>query len=708
MHIIHSVLHNVGPFQHREDTFTKGLLGLFGRNGVGKSTLVNTIFGCLTNDWSRFPGVKADLIHDLAGDDEEAYAEIAAVHDSQEFSLRRSFRPNSSKLKVSGEKKAITADRDIRARLTGDLGVDQKLIANYVFVGQWQLFDFIARTPSERAEAYQQLCRTGKAKRIVDACGAALSSSVFTAEVLDNSDDLLCRIRSDEVAIAQLEENRADQQKLLLNRTSLEAAQQIKRKREWYVATVGQFATTKALLATQIQEAKEREKRNDDSAAELEQAKSEVTRLEAAAVQAHTALQSWEHYTTRQKRQAWLQQETARLQQRIAAAKKPAQPAKFSQWEEMQQELTEHERVQKQSQQVVTAWERADEDARCPLCRQQIDTDFVNEQKLAGEQAVAAAATLRPMITACARYRVELTAWERQYDEDKTVLASVESELASFEELQAPTGDKAELEQTVQAYKQAKRDRDAAVTQAKACETAYVAAVTRRDETGKRVTQLQQQLSENEVADSTHEKATRRLTEHVAAEKAIAGIEGQLREKQAGLQESRQALDRLRAMMARRQKALAAGKVLSRVQDVFHWKRLPWLVAQGNLMRMENIVNDLLQELGSPYWVEADENLSFQVNFPGHPPRTVDWLSGGQRAIFAIAFRQAVNKLFNADIGTMWLDEPTAGVDEENMTFFAGALERLAAEVRGKRQIVVITHAEGLRPSFDQVIEVTR
>jgi DNA repair exonuclease SbcCD ATPase subunit len=74
--------------------------------------------------------------------------------------------------------------------------------------------------------------------------------------------------------------------------------------------------------------------------------------------------------------------------------------------------------------------------------------------------------------------------------------------------------------------------------------------------------------------------------------------------------------------------------------------------------------------------------------------------------VFAVAFRYSVGSLFDADIGMMYLDEPTAWMDEDNVAYFAEALKRLAVEVRGKRQLVVITHHERLLPAFDQVIRV--
>ena len=115
---------------------------------------------------------------------------------------------------------------------------------------------------------------------------------------------------------------------------------------------------------------------------------------------------------------------------------------------------------------------------------------------------------------------------------------------------------------------------------------------------------------------------------------------------------------------------------------------------------------DALDIFGSPFWVEADQNLSFKVHFPASPPRAAGALSGGQKAILAICFRMAINKLFGANVGMMFLDEPTAGLDNENIEYFREALLSLATKVRGKQQVVIITHATELQSTFDQVIEI--
>jgi len=137
-----------------------------------------------------------------------------------------------------------------------------------------------------------------------------------------------------------------------------------------------------------------------------------------------------------------------------------------------------------------------------------------------------------------------------------------------------------------------------------------------------------------------------------------------------------------------------------------HRQALPQVVAQSNLEDMEKDINDVLELFGSPFWVEATSDLSFVVHFPGEPPKAAERLSGGQKSVLAVAFRSAISSLFKSEIGLMSLDEPTAGMDDQNVSYLAEALTRYAAEVRGHRQVIMITHAEQLRNSFDQVVNL--
>jgi exonuclease SbcC len=104
--------------------------------------------------------------------------------------------------------------------------------------------------------------------------------------------------------------------------------------------------------------------------------------------------------------------------------------------------------------------------------------------------------------------------------------------------------------------------------------------------------------------------------------------------------------------------------------------------------------------------VEADQDLTFKVFFSGQLPVKARQLSGGQKVILAIAFRAALDRVFGHDTGMMYLDEPTAGLDADNVKYFHEALQKLAEKSGTDRQLVVITHVHELSGVFDQLIQL--
>ena len=141
---------------------------------------------------------------------------------------------------------------------------------------------------------------------------------------------------------------------------------------------------------------------------------------------------------------------------------------------------------------------------------------------------------------------------------------------------------------------------------------------------------------------------------------------------------------------------------------MFHWNNLPKTVSQANLELLVDDINDNLQMFNNPFYVEADQDLTFKVYFPGKSPVKAKQLSGGQKVILAIAFRAALDRVFGHDVGMMFLDEPTAGLDADNVEFFHDALQQLAKKVHGNRQLVVITHVQELGGVFDQLVEINK
>jgi exonuclease SbcC len=178
----------------------------------------------------------------------------------------------------------------------------------------------------------------------------------------------------------------------------------------------------------------------------------------------------------------------------------------------------------------------------------------------------------------------------------------------------------------------------------------------------------------------------------------------------------RQTLDYLRQALAETTVALSGNRrnacdlleIVRQTAQVFHWNEMPKYVAQAHLDRIVASINQTLQLFGSPFYVSADADLKFLVHLPGKPPMSTSQLSGGQKVVLAVAFRTAVGNVFGHDIGMMFLDEPTAGLDADNVAYFQDAIQQLSQRLQADSQLVIITHSRSMLNIFDQVLEIGR
>ena len=207
------------------------------------------------------------------------------------------------------------------------------------------------------------------------------------------------------------------------------------------------------------------------------------------------------------------------------------------------------------------------------------------------------------------------------------------------------------------------------------------------------------------VTKEKFERAKTRMAEHDTARDKAAELRGELRTKETRLTEIKEDLERVKHKAKRLKKLRATLKILERAREVTHRNGLPTRVAQTNLARLEGYVNDELDTFGNPFWVETGEDLQFIVHKPGEPPQAAPWLSTGQKCVLAGAFWMTLVTAWT-DGGMLGLDEPTANLDEENRAFLAESLSRLTSRIRGNRQVIMVSHAEELRSSFDQVIDL--
>jgi exonuclease SbcC len=695
---------NIGPIEKFETELKRGLVGIIGRNGSGKTTLVNLIYAGLTNDFGRFIGTKVDQIYKPKQEDPKAkaFVRIDAEHDGTEFSITRSLRPNKSELVVGEEK--ITKANEIEFKLRTELGVDMQIIENYVFVDQRQMFGFLNQTPSERADAFKHLCRTGKAEHIFDACASLMAGSDFTADVVDNSDELVTEIGELDARREVLVNKLAKRRKKLLNEKSLASANSLITKANKLATKAEELAELEPKLS-EYWTARKAAKKGLTSAEQVRARGTETAnKLKAAHDKASTALALFEQYERRCRQRAKLKVSLTTVETELASLK-PPKPPEFL--EEDQKIANDRAALQLELSRARLFLETLEETGatECPTCHQPVnDPKFIAQQKKIVERHPGIIQPLTKKLEEIAAYHQCRRDYTQTLTELQSSLKSKKEELGRFVELDEPSGNKEELQRDVNLYTTAQ---DALAGLQKNVENAtrkYASAKATHKAAKKQIAKLRKVIEHNQVDAELHARAVARKAEHDEYLPKVANLEGKIEEIDESRKTLQTALDNLRAVLNRKKKLRRAGKVLATVRDAFHWKNLPRRVAHGNLLQMEETINEQLNMLGDPFWVEADDQLSFTAHQPGRGALPAASLSVGQKGMFAVAFRYAVNRVFNADIGMMFLDEPTEGIDEDNLRYFADSLHRLSRQLKGNRQLVMITHNHNLISAFEQVV----
>lgn len=701
---------NVGPFDKLELDLTRGSIGVFGRNGKGKSTILNLLYALITNDFGRFFGVKTDMIRNTADPKAESYISGQVEHNGVVLDITRNFRVTKTKpgtvLKVNDEQ--ITDANKAQARIYELLGVDGKMLDLYVFKEQDKIYDFLTTVPSERAKAYQVLCRTEKCEKLWAMLGDFLNKDKeINTEIVDNSDELLGEIAELEQEQASLGQQKETAAEKLCEDKHHERYTKMVKDADRRETLLEEKETVEQEVAALDPQLKKRQATLDEAVAELEEVTTRYEKRKAKADDIRATLKAFESFKSVRKQRRLLNEEKTSLGTEGEENLPPDAPEDVDKLEAGKRKLSKIEDELDEAKKTVAVFEKTGA-AACPTCKTPVShlTDHLEELRKKVKELPAEIARLQKKIDAIEQYQ----SLSRKYEKWKAgYLArkkANEQALDALPDVSAPEGDEAELKEWLEKFEKTKAKFDEATAAKQAAEKARDWSKTKLAQRKQRLNEIVQRLEELDIDGDKLDKAKRRLAEHLTATNTIASLDGEIKGVTKQIQGKKDDLKKLKAKLKRTKRLKQMAKVIEAARDVLHRDRLPKRVAQMNLARMEGDINEQLGFFGDPYWVEADNELSFVVHKSGEPAQNAGRLSTGQRVILALAFWPSVASLWSSELGMLALDEPTANLDGENRKLLRDALGAMTAKVRGQRQLIMVTHDPDLRTSFDQVIDL--
>jgi exonuclease SbcC len=716
MRIDRVILSNIGPYEHFEAEFGAGIIGVVGANGSGKSTLVNAIYAALTGDFSRLGETKADAIYNDASG--KSYVEVHGTHGGKPFSVYRGLKPNKTTMSFGDTE--INMTRAANEEFLLRVGVPKMIIDHYVFVDQWKMFGFLDQRESERAKVMQYLCRTEKAEQIYKAA-TAFAVRHSTSQIIDNSVELT------QLADEQRAQLKSAQDEVEKLSSECVAEQELNRWKD-AIAAYEDSAEATVEEKTALKELQESRKRRGQSKLAVETAKAQYAELLAVSEKWQAKSEKAKAARSKLLPIAEIRLDLEQATERYSAAVKEADAATVKLAEHVDPLSDEELRQRRQAvldELVRLAGKRKELQAdianvsadvgasSCSRCRQPVSRGIVDSwsaELREIDKDMTALSKERKDLDAIDSARIDAAAATRKVDTAKSSVSQLQRQLSQL----GADSTTVTIEQCDKAIAIAKKHKRG-VDDAQAALSAAEVTDARREEQAKsayeawRIASQKLQAIKKSLPESVAEaeeilRALLRKSDETRQQLQVAKRNVENLQQQVG--STLAALGQLRAKITKHRKRQERVQLLAEVADVFHWQRLPKQVSQDNLALLVSDINSTLELFRDPFTVEATADLMFNVFFPGKPPVKATRLSGGQKVVLAVAFRVALDRLFGTDVGMLFLDEPAAGLDADNVAYFHEALQVLAARMEGQRQVVIITHAHEFSDRFDSVIEI--
>lgn len=684
-------LRNVGIYDHLIQTFDRSLVGIVGPNGGGKSTMLKAIYAALTNDFSRFPGNKSGCVRNNADHGAQSRIVLEVEHELP-FRIVRQLQPKLSNELTIGGGKPVTGAGKIREELENLLGINKHVLSDYVFVDQWRLFSFLGETTSNRAKALQNLCGLSDLEKVRSALTKEILDSRRSTDPEENVNYILQRIGEDEYELKTLkkeieelelqqlsEDEHVELSDLIDKSDEVEAArkrlEQLKTKRSLFEETLQRLSSAV-----------------NEWSKDLAEHEKHLKELEKDEEQAKETLRLWK--THEEKLKDWLNKSDRLLQLKHEYAKYESLPNP----EERDRQLE----VVGGCMEFLHMAAETIETGSCGLCRQSVQPTYADalEDEMGRVDELVDATRLKLS---------DLTKLQEDSIQKSKIGAAI-SELSEIVE-QKPERPPETKESCEKKIRDAKEKRKFVQLKGRSLQRRMKVA----DKTEyklkrctKRIDSLERKILENAPERGEVTAAKDRLQEDDILASEISNRYGRLHQLSSSLKKNRKQVDEARKRAESDIRLNKYVELLSEARELFHHSNLPALISKRFLSQLEYLVNENLKIFGEPFYVRAHEELTFEAIFPDGRKLEAKALSGGELVLLALAVRRGVNSIFASEIGMICLDEPTAGLDSDNVDNLIDYLKIFGQDSKNKgSQILLVTHEENLQPAFDQVVRVS-
>ncbi len=720
-------LHNYR--QHRDLTveFTGHLIAVVGRNGSGKSNFLGAIQFALTGEQPPFN--KSDL---LSWNTDEGWVKFSFKHAGMRCLVQRRIESAGCTLKVwsgVGEDEKVeefNGAKKVAEAMKNVLGIDPDILKQSVFVRQTEVESCLFTDPRERELNFQRLLGLQDAAKVNKLLGdiiTGLGTPESMDEAISQSQAIVEKTQPEIKELTRIGDTIREEM------SKLPKAEDIDREISWRTASINN--TTNAIKYAKL--VKEHKKLFEEAFVKYgPKAAEEMPDTTNMLLN----LQTWQNRLKLAKSldsTGKAVEAAEAVYNKIFGEGRPCEENKIEDLRKMEGRLSERRseiQGELKSLRTLIAACAESKGTTCPLCGSATDHDISGElhakmdvlnrelednertgdelhKELVNEEAK------------CLEYDKRLDIAKKNVEKAKSAMDALFDQVdGDLDEL-----DEAKINPVIEDLRKRLSDANAVANEIQLARESVNSARAQWESSiavaGRAGVKDVESFDEKKALEAIEglregiDKLHKQRQDLFQLSADLAGATAAKDQAVKAVQETEQAIERLRRKQAENDEMRRKIGVLTDVRDWFNYKNGPRVLTRNVMAALTDSVNHYLDKFGSPFTVEAsDEGMGFRVRFCDgrevpDPLPDASMLSGGQKIALAVAFRFAVYTLFSNKLGLLSLDEPTAYLDDETIARFGDLLQKIAQIARNSSlQILMATHEASLAPCFDQTIVI--
>jgi DNA repair exonuclease SbcCD ATPase subunit len=721
-------LKNFCQHQELDWSIPNGIVAISGPNGSGKSNAIKAIYSALTGDFRRNEGVMLDNISKTCSEKDDSFIELTFSNNGDVSTILRSLRPNKKSLSINGSK-PITSDKEIKVAIEGLIGISPDILNDYIFVDQWKMFEVFTATKSDRLSALQSLYGLSKAELCYDEIGKSItkinipifSESISDVEtgirerklLLDSLNTKLVGLmalkRDDSGLVTEL----AIVDKVIKNNTSIQVLIKGISDAEASIKVLNDNAS-KALQDLGIVFDASTGPNIDVLVAEY----GSYSALIDVINNNISLVSEWKFYDDAIARKKIVESniETA-IKNLESLGEGPAKPSTYieavgANFNNYNSKLGSHEAKKACIKELLT-------NKQCPVCQSTGNSldkavsllqSSVDEESKEIDLLKAAFADSRKFDKEYADYLSSKTKLD-------TVIAGLN---ASLSDINSKLTDPPSVSSD---------DCKAALDKAQSTKSKYDTASLIINELNKTINfergrldifRRNKETIEKDITDTGLEASNEEL---ISFKEELTNLINVVRSNNNEIIRTEEAIkgcsDTIEILETRRTK-IAEGLMeaktnmevknyLESLKELMHKSNLPKKVAFNYLKQTVAKMNSYLEDFNAPFRVYSDSELMFWAKFSDGRDLPAARLSGGEKVVLALAFRLAVQFGIASGVNLLVLDEPTVGLDDDNIECLEMAFNRLRAMSQSSGlQVLIVSHEKAIERMCDHTISLYR